>query len=153
MTAMLSLCLVLCSTPLCIFTPSILLLFSPFNGFMEEVCILTHQPFHALSNISSRLKAPFSGAKPTRRAAELIFTSHVMQWVLEVHSRARNQGFSVVHLPPLFCPRLHYKPGREGIISMQTETLRGRKKMLSDAAVSLTQELQVQGFSGNDEPL
>lgn len=91
-------------TPSYIFTPSITSHFSSLSlilsllpppnhlvWFMESVGILTDQPpSDVLSTISSRLsKAPFLGAKSTRRAAELIvFITHTCYATgcFEVHS-------------------------------------------------------------------
>lgn len=46
------------------------------------------------------------------RDSSFFFVTHTLcNWVLVVRSRVRDQGCNVVHLLPIFCPRLHYEHG------------------------------------------
>lgn len=133
-------------TPSYVFTPSIMSHLSFFHSllrhhlvwFMEWVGILTEQLCDVLCTISFPLKAPFSWAKPTRRAAGLI--------IMQLGDRGAFQGerSRLQHCTSAsyFFALDYYE--RVRITTTQTQPLREREKK-----TRLYHFLSVQRFSND----
>lgn len=110
-------------TPSYVFTPSITSHFSFSHSLLPPPPCLIHGVgwYSDRPNLWSALhhllpsQSPIFMSQTHQKGCgthRFFFVTHTLcNWVLVVRSRVRDQGCNVVHLLPIFCPRLHYEHG------------------------------------------